>query len=282
MKKKIGLLILEIITAVLVILFLIPFGILLLNSFKSDDALLSNPLGFNGFTGFSNYLNLFTSSAVDIKSAFLTSVGITVISLILIVLFSSMAAWVLVRNKSWISKAVFLLLISIMIIPFQVVMLPLVKTFASVGSATGIQTIGQPWILVFSYVAFQSSLSVFMYHGFMKSIPYELEESAKIDGCNTFQTYFYIILPILKPITVTILILNGIWIWNDYLLPSILLESGNFITLPMAVAKLSMQSYGTNYGVILPATVITILPIIIAFLIGQKHIVKGMVEGSIK
>lgn len=283
MKNK-RLIFLEIITAALFVIFLIPFYLLVINSFKPEDALLESPLSVSRMfeVGFDNYKALFTSSTIDIKSAFMTSMGITLVSLLLIIVFSSMTAWVLVRNKSVMSSIVFLLLISAMVIPFQVVMLPLIKTLASFSAFTGIETIGQPWALIFAYVAFQSSLSVFLYHGFIKSIPLELEEAAKIDGCNTFQIYFYIILPILKPITVTVLILNGIWIWNDFLLPQMLLGGGEYMTLPMAVQQMASQTYGTNYSVILPAAVITILPIVIAFLLGQKHIVKGMVDGSIK
>lgn len=282
--KKTQFIILEIITAILFVVFLIPFYILVINSFKPEYALLENPLSVSGMfeIGFDNYKALFNSTSVDIQGAFITSAGITLVSLLLIIVFSSMTAWVLVRNKSFISKTVFLMLISAMVIPFQVVMLPLIKTLASITNLTGISTIGEPWVLVFAYVAFQSSLSVFLYHGFIKSIPLELEEAAKIDGCNTFQIYFYIILPILKPITVTVLILNGIWIWNDFLLPQMLIGGGDYQTLPMAVQKMASQSYGTNYEVILPAAVITILPIVVAFLLGQKHIVKGMVDGSIK
>ncbi len=282
--KKTQFIILEIITAILFVIFLIPFYILVINSFKPEYALLENPLSVSGMfeIGFDNYKALFSSTSVDIQGAFITSAGITLVSLLLIIIFSSMTAWVLVRNKSFISKTVFLMLISAMVIPFQVVMLPLIKTLASITNITGISTIGEPWVLVFAYVAFQSSLSVFLYHGFIKSIPLELEEAAKIDGCNTFQIYFYIILPILKPITVTVLILNGIWIWNDFLLPQMLIGGGKYQTLPMAVQQMASQSYGTNYEVILPAAVITILPIVVAFLLGQKHIVKGMVDGSIK
>ncbi len=282
--KKSQFIVLEIITAILFVVFLIPFYILVINSFKPEYALLENPLSVSGMfeIGFDNYKALFSSTSVDIQGAFITSAGITLVSLLLIIIFSSMTAWVLVRNKSFISKTVFLMLISAMVIPFQVVMLPLIKTLASITNITGISTIGEPWVLVFAYVAFQSSLSVFLYHGFIKSIPLELEEAAKIDGCNTFQIYFYIILPILKPITVTVLILNGIWIWNDFLLPQMLIGGGKYQTLPMAVQQMASQSYGTNYEVILPAAVITILPIVVAFLLGQKHIVKGMVDGSIK
>lgn len=269
---------------ILFFIFIIPFILLVINSFKSKDAILDNPFSLSGVleTGFDNYINLFADSTINIGSAFLTSVFVTVVGLVLVVLFSSMAAWVLVRSKKWWSKIIFLMFVGSMVIPFQVIMFPLISTLSSFSKATGIETLGNVFFLPIAYLAFQSSLSIFMYHGFIKGIPKELEEAAMIDGCSRFQTFRLIILPILKPITVTVVLLNGIWLWNDYLLPQMLLLGSDTITLPIAINRLASQSYGTNYAVLLPAAVLTILPIILLFIKAQKHIIKGMVEGAVK
>ncbi len=269
---------------ILFFIFIIPFILLVINSFKSKDAILDNPFSLSGIleTGFDNYINLFSDSTINIGSAFLTSVFVTIVGLVLVVLFSSMAAWVLVRSKKWWSKIIFLMFVGSMVIPFQVIMFPLISTLSSFSKATGIETLGNVFFLPIAYLAFQSSLSIFMYHGFIKGIPKELEEAAMIDGCSRFQTFRLIILPILKPITVTVVLLNGIWLWNDYLLPQMLLLGSDTITLPIAINRLASQSYGTNYAVLLPAAVLTILPIILLFIKAQKHIIKGMVEGAVK
>lgn len=284
MSKKMKRTFLEGTAMILFFIFIIPFILLVINSFKSKDAILDNPFSLSGVleTGFDNYINLFADSTINIGSAFLTSVFVTVVGLVLVVLFSSMAAWVLVRSKKWWSKIIFLMFVGSMVIPFQVIMFPLISTLSSFSKATGIETLGNVFFLPIAYLAFQSSLSIFMYHGFIKGIPKELEEAAMIDGCSRFQTFRLIILPILKPITVTVVLLNGIWLWNDYLLPQMLLLGSDTITLPIAINRLASQSYGTNYAVLLPAAVLTILPIILLFIKAQKHIIKGMVEGAVK
>ena len=284
MKSKRLKYVLEGVALITFVIFIIPFVLLVINSFKSKDAILENPFSLVGIleTGFSNYINLFQDSSINIGVAILTSVFVTVAGLAIIVICSSMAAWVLVRSKKWWSKVIFLMFVGSMVIPFQVIMFPLISTLSGFSRATGISTLGNIAFLPIAYLAFQSALSIFMYHGFIKSIPKELEEAAMIDGCSRFQTYRLIILPILKPITVTVLLLNGIWLWNDYLLPQMLLLGSDYITLPIAINRLASQSYGTNYAVLLPAAVLTILPVILLFIKAQKHIIKGMVEGAVK
>jgi raffinose/stachyose/melibiose transport system permease protein len=174
-----------------------------------------------------------------------------------------------------------------MVIPFQVVMFPLISWFYLIEVKLGL--LRTPFRLlqnypgiIFAYLGFGSSLSIFLFHGFIKSVPLELEEAATIDGCTRPGTFFRIVFPILTPITVTVIILNGIWIWNDYLLPLLVLGSGNNVmTLPLAVASF-VGSFVKKWDLILTATMMTMLPIIIMFLILQKHIIKGMVEGSVK
>jgi raffinose/stachyose/melibiose transport system permease protein len=198
-----------------------------------------------------------------------------------------MGAWVLVRTKTVLSNVIFMVFVAAMVIPFQVVMFPLISWFHLVEVKLGLMNTpfrllqNYPGI-IFAYLGFGSSLSIFLFHGFIKSVPIELEEAANIDGCSKAATFFRIVFPILTPITVTVIILNGIWIWNDYLLPLLVLGSGNSVqTLPLAVASF-VGSFVKKWDLILTATMMTMLPIIIVFLILQKHIIKGMVEGSVK
>lgn len=274
----------EVITAVIFIIFLVPFFLLVINSFKSVDEIVTNPLGLNGIleNGFSNYINIFSSEKNNVLTALITSVLITIVSVGVVIIFSAMAAWILVRSKKWWSKLIFTIFVGSMVIPFQVIMFPLLETLVQFTNITGLPTLGSIGILPVTYLAFQSALTIFMYHGFMKSIPLELEEAAMMDGCSKFQVFRLIILPILKPITVTVMLLNGIWIWNDYLLPFMMLQGSKIQTLPITINQLASQSYGVNFAVLLPAAVITILPVVVIFILAQKHIIKGMVEGSVK
>lgn len=283
-KRNFKMILIEILVFIIFLLFIAPFLILILNSFKSPSAIVSNPFSFYSVleVGFENYINLFRQTSVNFGMAFFASLFITITSLAIIVVFSSMAAWVLVRSKTWWSKMLFTMFVGSMVIPFQVIMFPLIATLVDFTNLTGIPTLGNITFIPIAYLAFQSALTIFMYHGFIKGIPKELEEAAMIDGCSKFQTYRLIILPILKPITVTVLLLNGIWIWNDYLLPNMLLVGSQIVTLPIAINQLASTSFGIMYEVLLPAAVLTILPVIILFIAAQKHIIKGMVEGSVK
>ena len=193
-----------------------------------------------------------------------------------------MCAWVLVRNKKWWSTTIFMILVASMVIPFQVVMLPLVQWLRMLGDFIGFKLSGSYVGIVLCYLGFGMALSVFIFHGFIKSIPLELEEAADIDGCSRAGIFFRIVLPLLQPTAVTVLILNGIWIWNDYLLPLLVLgSSGSVQTLPLAVSKFA-GSYIKQWDLLLTSTLLAMLPVIILFLFAQKYIIKGMVEGSIK
>jgi raffinose/stachyose/melibiose transport system permease protein len=227
------------------------------------------------------------SPNVRYASSFFSTLIITVVSVALLVLISSMAAWVLVRTKTKLSGAVFMVFVAAMVIPFQVVMFPLISWFHLIEVKLGLfetsfQLLQNYPGIIFAYLGFGSSLSIFLFHGFIKSVPLELEEAATIDGCTKPETFFKIVFPILTPITVTVIILNGIWIWNDYLLPLLVLGSGNEVqTLPLAVANF-VGSFVKKWDLILTATLMTMLPIVIVFLILQKYIIKGMVDGSVK
>ncbi|MCL2841249.1 MAG: carbohydrate ABC transporter permease [Defluviitaleaceae bacterium] len=273
----------------LFLLYMLPFLMVIINASKPVLDIIMDPLSLpESPTQFiTNVQAVMDSPVVRYASSFLSSTIITVISVTLLVIISSMAAWVLVRTKSGLSTAIFMLFVAAMVIPFQVVMFPLISWFHRIESVTGL--LNTPFRLlqnypgiIFAYMGFGSSLSIFLYHGFIKSVPLELEEAANIDGCTKAGTFFRIVFPILKPITVTVIILNGIWIWNDYLLPFIVLGAGNDVqTLPLAVANF-VGSFVRRWDLILTSTLMAMLPIVIVFLFLQKHIIKGMVEGSVK
>jgi raffinose/stachyose/melibiose transport system permease protein len=193
-----------------------------------------------------------------------------------------MAAWVLVRTKTKYSFIIFMIFLSGMVIPFQVVMLPLVRLLQTMKDITGIQFKSTYHGIILAYIGFGAPLSIFLFHGFIKSIPIDIEEAAIIDGCNKAQVFFKVILPILKPIFVTLLVLNGMWIWNDYLLPVLILGMGADIqTLPLSTAMLA-GFYDKEWSLILTSVLMAALPVVILFLFAQKHIIKGMTSGAIK
>lgn len=283
-KKRLTEVLLQILTLTLFLITIFPFFIVVINSAKSSLEIVTNPIKFPDKWAqlLSNIKTIWTSPNIKYASSVYTSVIVTVFSLITISLFSSMAAWVLVRRKSKLSNFIFLLFVSGLIIPFQVVMFPLVSFFRMINEAIGLPMLRTYHGMIFSYIGFGAPLAVFMFHGFIKTIPLELEEAAWIDGCSRAQIYFKIILPILKPIIVTISILNAIWIWNDFLLPSLILGVGQDIqTIPLAIAAFA-GSFVKKWDLIMTAVLMAAAPIVVGFLIGQKHIIKGMVSGSIK
>jgi raffinose/stachyose/melibiose transport system permease protein len=263
---------------------MIPFGLVVLNSAKTSKEIIFNAIALP--TKWSqlivNVSLIFNNATVDYLGAFVDSILITLFSLIVISLFSSMAAWVLVRNKTLWATILFMAFVAAMVIPFQVIMYPLVRWLRIVGSFLHFRLLGTIPGIVFAYLGFGSPLSIFIFHGFIKNIPYELEESATIDGCSRGRTFFAIIFPLLQPIIVTVLILNGIWIWNDYLLPLLLLGSNGVVqTIPIAVTAFA-GAYLKQWDLILTSTLIAMLPVIVLYLFAQRYIIKGMVEGSIK
>ena len=265
---------------------LFPFYLVVMNAFKKQTDIVADPVRFRGVSFaqlFKNLNSVIHNSNFNFWYAFGTSTVITIVSLILLILFGSMAAWVISRNhkKAW-ATAIYMVFIASMIIPFQVVMLPLVSTFRDVGKFIGISMLQSVQGIVFAYLGFGGAMTVFILTGFIKGIPYELEEAAAIDGCSPEGTFFKIIFPLLRPTITTVTILNGMWIWNDYLLPSLMLgQNGKVKTLPVAVQAF-VGSYVKQWDLILSAALLAILPMIIVFLIGQKQIMSGMVEGAVK
>ena len=276
---------LTIIAVLLAAYILFPFLLVVLNSFKTQSAIVSDPISAAG-ASFNQFVSN-ASSVINNKNfvfwhAFGYSALVTIISLVLLAVFGGMAAWVICRNKTRWSTVIYMVFISSMIIPFQVVMLPLIATFREVGKFVGLGMNGTLPGLIFAYCGFGGAMTVFILTGFIKGIPYELEEAAAIDGCSPEGTFFRIIFPLLKPTIVTVTILNGMWIWNDYLLPSILLGQNNpNKTLPVAVQAF-VGSFVKSWDMILTAALLAMIPMIVIFLIAQKHIMDGMVQGAIK
>ncbi len=279
-------LLLGIVGTCIAVYVLFPFYLVVMNAFKKQTDIVADPVRFRGVSFaqlFKNLNSVIHNSNFNFWYAFGTSTVITIVSLILLILFGSMAAWVISRNhkKAW-ATAIYMVFIASMIIPFQVVMLPLVSTFRDVGKFIGISMLQSVQGIVFAYLGFGGAMTVFILTGFIKGIPYELEEAAAIDGCSPEGTFFKIIFPLLRPVITTVTILNGMWIWNDYLLPSLMLgQNGKAKTLPVAVQAF-VGSYVKQWDLILSAALLAILPMIIVFLIGQKQIMSGMVEGAVK
>lgn len=278
-------LIIRIIVIIIAVLVLFPFFLIVINVFRNANDIVSNPVSIANMS-FEKLINNLTSvinnTNFSFWSAFATSAIVTVFSLVLLALFGGMAAWVICRNKTKWSALIYMVFIASMIIPFQVVMLPLISTFRDVGKFLEITMLQSFPGIVFAYLGFGGAMTVFILNGFIKTIPFELEEAASIDGCSPEGIYFRIILPLLKPPIVTVTILNGMWIWNDYLLPSLMLgHNGKVKTLPVAVQAF-IGSYVKQWDLILTAAFLAIIPMIILFLFAQKQIMGGLVDGAIK
>ncbi|MEN8698737.1 carbohydrate ABC transporter permease [Bacillus infantis] len=264
---------LEIIGIILGLIFLIPFYFVAVNSVKSFAEILLDAAAFPKEVLFANYSKVW--EIINFPRAFWNSLIITVLSNIGLVVISSMAAWKMVRTPGRFSRVLFILFVSAMVIPFQTVMIPLMK----LGGALNI-TNSVPG-LIMMYFGFGVPLSLFLYHGFVKTVPREIEESALIDGCSQFGVFWRIVFPLLKPITVTVVILNTLWIWNDFLLPLLVLQDAELKTIPLATSSFFAQ-YTKQWDMGLAALVLGITPVIIFFLFLQKHIIKGIASGSIK
>lgn len=276
--------VLELLGVVLLVVFFAPLMLVILNASKDAAEIIRTPLSWPSDWSnlIKNVLEIMSRDNIDYFAAFANSLIITISSLVLIGVLSAMAAWMLVRTKTKYSFFIFMLFISGMVIPFQVVMLPLVRLLETLKDLTGIPFKDTYHGVILAYIGFGAPLSIFMFHGFIKSIPIDIEEAAIIDGCTKPQVFFRIILPILKPVFVTMLVLNGMWIWNDYLLPVLVIGLGGDVkTLPLSVANLA-GFYDKEWALILTSVLMAALPILILFLFAQKHIIKGMTSGAIK
>ena len=268
---------LEVFSWVLLILYMTPFYLMFINSFKTRREIFANTTGLPANWNFSNYATAI--DRMDFISSFANSMIITVFSVILIIIFSAMAAWVLVRDRTTKSKVVFYIFTAGMIVPFQAVMIPLVQWMGKFRFGS-ISMIGTHYGLIFMYIGFGCCMSIFLYHGFIKSIPAELEEAAVIDGCTKFQTFRKIVFPLLKSTTVKVAVLNSIWIWNDFLLP-FLTVNGKINTIPLAMNNF-FGAFSKQWELAMAALIMAIIPIIIFYFFVQKQIIAGIVQGSIK
>ena len=274
-KRNIGNTVIFLILCALVVVFLAPILFILINSFKGKFFISDNPFALptsETFVGLSNYVNGLE------QTGFLSAIGwsffITIGSVVVILFFTSMTAYYITRVKSKFTSVLYYLFVFSMIVPFQMVMFPMVKL-------ADILHLANPVGMIILYLGFGCGLSIFMFSGFIKSIPLEIEEAAMIDGCNPLQTYFHIVLPILKPTAITVAILNAMWIWNDYLLPYLLLGT-NYKTIPIAVQYLRGGYGAVDMGAMMAVLVIAIIPIIIFYLTCQKHIIEGVAAGAVK
>ena len=259
------------------LLYVYPIVMILLNSLKQERA-ISTASAFKlptaeTFAGLSNYVDAVLSKG------FLQSLGfslfITLTSVIAILICCSMCAWFITRVKNKFTQALYYLFVFSMVVPFQMVMFTLAQTADSLHLNT-------PWDIWVIYLGFGAGLAVFMFAGFMKSIPLEIEEASMIDGCNPLQTFFLIVLPILKPTMVSVGILEAMWVWNDYLLPTLVLDIKKYKTIPMLI-QYFRGSYGrVEMGPMMASIMLTVIPIIIVYLAGQKHIITGVAAGAVK
>ncbi|MBE6360228.1 MAG: carbohydrate ABC transporter permease [Treponema bryantii] len=275
-KKSIGDIVLISLLIILTILFIFPILLVVMNSFKSRLYVSTQPFvlpNSQTFVGLENYINGLTTSGFAL--ALLRSVWITIASVVVIIVFTSMTAWYITRVKSKFTKSLYYLFVFSMIVPFQMVMYTMTYLVNQLAFSN-------VFGIIFVYLGFGAGLAVFMFTGFVKSIPVEVEEAATIDGCTPLQTFFKVVFPMLKSITITVAILNVMWIWNDYLLPYLILGESQK-TIPVAIQIAMQGAYGaTDYGGFMAMLVVAIIPIIIFYIFSQKYIIKGVISGAVK
>lgn len=256
--------------------YIFPIMLVFINSFKKKAYISRKPFDIptgKMYVGLENYFRGIKQA--NFFEGAKWSTVITVGSVFLIILCTSMCAWYIVRVKNALTKAIYYLCLFAMIVPFQMEMFTLSKLANSLGLNT-------PWGLWIIYLGFGAGLSVFMFTGFVKSIPIEIEEAAMIDGCNPLQTFFGVVLPVLKPTCVTVAILQTMWIWNDYLLPYLVLDLKKYVTIPIAVQYLKGGYGSVDMGAMMGVLVLAIIPIIIFYLFCQRYIIEGVVAGAVK
>ncbi len=261
---------------ILGIVYIMPILIVLMNSFKKKVFINKEPFRLpteKTWNSIENYL-----TAID-KYELLSAVGWTVFitlgSVLVILICTSMCAWYITRVKTKFTKVLYLLCVFSMVVPFQMVMF----TLSLVADRTGLNT---PWGIIIIYLGFGAGLAVFMFTGFVKGISLEIEEAAMIDGCTPLQTFFKVVFPILKPTTVTVAILEAMWVWNDYLLPSLVLNINKYKTIPIAIQFLKQSHGQIDWGAMMAVLVLAILPIIIFYIACQKYIIEGVLAGAVK
>ena len=277
-KQSKGKNILSGVLAVICVIYVLPVVVVVLNSFKQNTYVKTNtfalPTG-EMWAGFSNFIKGMTFGNYPFARSVEYSVLITVVSTALILLFTSMAAWYIARVDSPVCRAVYYLCVFSMVVPFQMVMFTLSKT-------ADVLKLNTPWTIPVIYLGFGAGLAIFMFVGFVKSIPLEIEEAAAIDGAGPVKTYFQVVLPMMKPTLISVGILEIMWVWNDYLLPYLVLDRTKYMTIPIHIQFLK-GSYGTvDLGATMALILLSIIPVIVFYLLCQKHIIKGVAAGAVK
>lgn len=263
---------------IIFIAYMFPFLMVVINSLKQKRDIIQSPFSWL-FTikglSFDNFVKAFTQ--MDFLNAFKNSLIVTVSATALVTLFAAMLAYYIVRHKNWISKITFALMVASMIIPFQAIMIPLVSIYGGT-----LNILNHRLTLIFMHTGFSMAMSVFMFHGFINgNIPIALEEAAYIDGCTHSQTFFKIVFPLLKPIISTMVILNALAFWNDFLLPSLVLTDKELLTLPLSTYSF-YGTYSADYGTIMAGLLLCVVPILILYVVLQKQIINGVVAGAVK
>lgn len=262
----------------LLLVYIVPFFLVIINSLKGKRAIIKNPLSLvdasDGVT-FSNFSNAWET--MRFPSSFMNSFLITVVSVFFIILFASMTAYLFVRTDWLMNKVVFALMMAGMVIPFQAIMIPMVSIYGA-----SLNLLNSRATLIFLNIGFGMGMAVFIYHGFIKSnVPISLEEAAKLDGCNKLQTFFLIVFPLLQSITATLIVLDVLWLWNDYLLPSLVLSQKELFTLPLSTFAF-YDAHTVDYGGIMASLILTMAPVLILYFFLQKQIISGVVSGAVK
>lgn len=271
-KKKLQHSLLIVSGLLLACLWFYPFFLIVINSFKTKAEIFQSTLSLPGGLSFENYQEALEK--LDFIRSLMNSLLITVGSLILVVFVSSMAAYALSRNTSRLSSVLYFVVAIGLLIPFQGIMIPLISLFGRMN------LLNQPGLMIM-YLGLAVSMSTFLYYGALRGIPRSLDEAAIIDGVNTFQIYWKVILPLLKPTTVTVIVLNTLWFWNDYLLPSLSINKAGMYTIPLRMFYF-FGEFNKQWHLALAALVIVVLPIILLFIALQKHVVKGISDGAVK
>ena len=276
--QKLGKKLLTVFFALLSIVYVFPVFMVLLNSFKLNTFVKTETFAWfteESWAGFANFIKGMTFGGYPFWKSVFYSVVITLLSTFLILLFTSMAAWYIARVDSVICRIVYYLCLFSMVVPFQMVMFTLSKTADTLKLNT-------PWTIPVIYLGFGAGLAVFMFVGFVKSIPLDIEEAAAIDGCSPFRTFFSVVVPMMKPTMISVAILEIMWVWNDYLLPYLVLDITEYRTLPIHIQYLK-GSYGTvDLGATMALILLSIIPVIVFYLTCQKHIIKGVAAGAVK
>jgi raffinose/stachyose/melibiose transport system permease protein len=260
------------------VVYVFPVFMVLVNSFKQNTFVKTETFAMptaESFAGWSNFIKGMTFGGYPFINSVFYSTVITLISTVLIILVTSMAAWYITRVDSYFCRAVYYLCVFSMVVPFQMVMFTLSKT-------ADVLKLNTPWTIPVIYLGFGAGLAVFMFVGFVKGIPLDIEEAAAIDGCSPFRTFFSVVLPMMKPTLISVTILEMMWVWNDYLLPYLVLDITEYRTLPIHIQYLK-GSYGTvDLGATMALILLSIIPVIIFYLACQKHIIKGVAAGAVK